>query len=78
MGVVWLAEDQQYHRQVAVKFMPDIVAADATAVQDLRRETRSWRCDRRTKTLCACMIWWRNDSAAIIMEFVKANLATCG
>lgn len=76
MGVVWLAEDQQYHRQVAVKFMPDIVAADATAVQDLRRETRNGLRLTHKNIVRMYDLVEENDSAAIIMEFVKgSNLA---
>src|SRR5437868_5049645 len=39
MGVVWLARDAELERDIALKFLPDIVALDEEALRDLRRET---------------------------------------
>jgi len=41
MGVVWLAYDQKLKVPVALKFMPEIVAADDASLDDLRKETRN-------------------------------------
>ena len=40
MGVVWLARDEELEIDVALKFLPEIVALDKESVSELKRETR--------------------------------------
>jgi len=77
MGVVWLARDEDLERDVALKFLPEVVALDKEAVRDLKRETR------RSLELTHAHIVRIHDfiqdarTAAISMEYVAgATLAS--
>ena len=43
MGVVWLARDERLEEAAALKFLPETVRLDSTAVDELKRETRKSR-----------------------------------
>lgn len=70
MGVVWRARDEKLERVVALKFLPETVAADTEAVRDLKRETR--RCLDLTHANIVRVYDFveENGTVAIGMEFV--------
>src|SRR5207237_5068329 len=40
MGIVWLARDQELERDVALKFLPDLMIQDRSLLEQLKRETK--------------------------------------
>ena len=39
MGIVWLARDDDLERDVALKFLPEVLVHDQAVLSDLKRET---------------------------------------
>ena len=73
MGVVWLAVDERLEREVALKFLPEIVNFDAAALDDLKRETR--RCLDLTHPNIIRIYDFVKDpqAAAISMEYIDGK-----
>jgi serine/threonine protein kinase len=73
MGVVWLAVDERLEREVALKFLPEIVNFDAAALDDLKRETR--RCLELTHPNIIRIYDFVKDpqAAAISMEYIDGK-----
>ena len=70
MGVVWRARDEELGNLVALKFLPEIVARDDAAVDELKEETRNAL--RLTHPNIVRIHHFERDEsmAAVSMEFV--------
>jgi len=75
MGVVWLGWDGKLERNMALKFLPEMVARDKMAVDDLKRETK--RCLDITHPNIVRVYDFLEDEAkglaGISMEYVDGN-----
>ncbi len=73
MGIVWLARDEELEREVALKFLPDLIIRDAAVLSDLKRETR--RCLELThKNIVRIYDFVHNErSACISMEYIDGD-----
>jgi serine/threonine protein kinase len=73
MGVVWLAEDGELDRNVALKFLPDIVLHDAAALDELKKETkRSLQLTHHNIVRIYDFVH-DSESACISMEYVDGS-----
>src|SRR6266478_2853608 len=73
MGVVWLARDQELERDVALKFLPNLMMQDHAALDDLKRETK--RCLELTHPHIVRIHDFIHDerSGCISMEYVDGE-----
>src|SRR5438046_3754528 len=73
MGIVWLARDEELEREVALKFLPDVVVHDRSLLEELKRETRrSLELTHRNIVRIHDFVF--NESSAFIsMEYVDGN-----
>jgi serine/threonine protein kinase len=77
MGIVWLARDEELEREVALKFLPDVIVHDPALLNDLKRETRrSLELTHRNIVRIHDFVF-NERSACISMEYVDGDtLAT--
>jgi formylglycine-generating enzyme required for sulfatase activity len=73
MGVVWRARDDELGETVALKFLPEVVARDAVAIDELKEETR--RARRLTHPNIVRIHDFVRDElqAAVSMEYVDGT-----
>ncbi|MBS0660658.1 MAG: right-handed parallel beta-helix repeat-containing protein [Verrucomicrobia bacterium] len=70
MGMVWLAWDERLEREVALKFLPDLLRADEAALDDLKRETRRGLDLAHPHIVRVYDLVEEPNAAAIAMEYV--------
>jgi serine/threonine protein kinase/Tfp pilus assembly protein PilF len=73
MGIVWLAHDEELERNVALKFLPDLLIQDAAVLSNLKHETR--RCLELTHKNIVRIHDFVHDerSGCISMEYVDGD-----
>ena len=76
MGVVWLAKDDKLDREVALKFLPEVMMGDKLALTELKRETR--RSLELTHSHIVRIYDFMEDArtAAIAMEYIAGDTLT--
>lgn len=70
MGIVWRAFDEHLERDVALKFLPEMVTFDEQAVADLKRETKKSQELRHHHIVQVYDFVTNKQNACISMEFV--------
>ena len=73
MGIVWLAHDEKLERDVALKFLPELVVHDHAVLDDLKRETNR-NLELTHKNIVRIHDFIYDDkSACISMEYVDGE-----
>src|SRR5215470_15582000 len=73
MGVVWLAWDEELEREVALKFLPDLLINDHSVLDDLKRETKH-SLELTHKNIVRIYDFVHDErSACISMEYVDGD-----
>ncbi|HXO94818.1 MAG TPA: serine/threonine-protein kinase, partial [Candidatus Acidoferrum sp.] len=73
MGIVWLARDEELERDVALKFLPDLIIQDRSVLDQLKHETK--RCLELTHPHIVRIHDFVHDerSGCISMEYVDGE-----
>src|SRR5437016_9803436 len=73
MGIVWLARDEELEREVALKFLPDLMIQERALLYQLKRETK--RCLELTHPHIVRIYDFIHDerSGCISMEYVDGE-----
>jgi eukaryotic-like serine/threonine-protein kinase len=73
MGIVWLAHDEELERDVALKFLPDLMVQDRTLLDQLKHETK--RCLELTHPHIVRIYDFIHDerSGCISMEYIDGE-----
>ena len=73
MGIVWLARDEELERDVALKFLPDLIIHDRAVLNELKRETRR-SLDLTHKNIVRIYDFVHDErSACISMEYIDGE-----
>jgi serine/threonine protein kinase len=73
MGVVWLARDEELERNVALKFLPELIVHDRAVLGDMKRETRR-SLDLTHKNIVRIYDFVHSEqSGCISMEYVDGD-----
>jgi hypothetical protein len=73
MGVVWLADDLKLERPVALKFLPSLIGQDASALKELKTETRRGLDLSHPHIVRIYDFVDDEDNAAIAMEYIDGR-----
>ncbi len=73
MGVVWRVKDEELGETIALKFLPELVARDAAAMDELREETRLARRLRHPNIVNVFDFVRDEGMAAVAMELVEGS-----
>jgi serine/threonine protein kinase len=73
MGVVWLARDDELERNVALKFLPELIVHDRAVLGDMKKETRR-SLDLTHKNIVRIYDFVHSDqSGCISMEYIDGD-----
>jgi hypothetical protein len=73
MGIVWLAHDDELDRDVALKFLPELIIHDRAVLSDLKRETKR-SLELTHKNIVRIHDFVHDDqSGCISMEFIDGD-----